>query len=302
MLTVPLKPFREAFSRAASVVPGKTTKPILTNIHCQVDHDGWLTLTGNTSETALSITMKLEKSTPCVFLLNATRGSQILRELTADELQIEIDGGTINLKCGSFKTRLQTEPADEFPLPPEAPKEGMTVNSVELSTALGLTMLACDTESTRYALGGVAFTKDARSLHLVATDTRRLSVSPVTIQAGAGKLPGPYQCPVVPLKAAVVVKNTVSMTDPQTTVFFSESAAWFESRDVVIWSRLVEGSFPRWADVTPKAHDFSFSISAAELAKAIRQVQVTTNAESCGADFAIEATELRISTQAADVG
>ncbi len=72
---------------------------------------------------------------------------------------------------------------------------------------------------------------------------------------------------------------------------------------VTIYSRLVEGRFPRWRDVFPQRHDVrKIELPVGPLHSAVRQAAIVTSDESRGVDFTFAEGMLVLAGQAAEVG
>lgn len=111
-------------------------------------------------------------------VLKATKAKDVVCCLTQTELTIHADGAKLTVPT-------EGNPRDMPTVETVAPDFTIRLNCVQLLAALSLVDFAADEESTRYALGGVLFnfrgidaseTKTS-PLSLVATDTRRLSVT-----------------------------------------------------------------------------------------------------------------------------
>lgn len=296
-LTIVTKELREAFAQAATLAPGRTTKPVLMNVllSCRL---GWLELTGTNTEQGIRVGVKCEGvRLPGSCLINATKGQSLLRELTGETVTIREDNGIVEIQSGSTKARLQSVSADEFPSFGEAPEEGLQLRSLDFSEAIGRTAMSCDTESTRYALGGICLQQDGRALKLVSTDTRRMSVAHITAENDfqfGDKL-------LIPSAFLSSVRKILVDSDPLVTISKVGENVMLSSGNTELFSRTVQGVFPKWKGVIPTP-EYHVPISASALVSAIRQVSVTTNEESKALKFDFSAESLVISSQAADVG
>ena len=70
----------------------------------------------------------------------------------------------------------------------------------------------------------------------------------------------------------------------------------------VIYSRLVEGRFPRYQDVFPASVEVKIPLEAGSLRLAVEQASIITSEESRGVDFQFCGGALKLTSQAADVG
>src|SRR5262249_21375 len=82
----------------------------------------------------------------------------------------------------------------------------------------------------------------------------------------------------------------------------SGAAVLMRTESAVVYSRLVEGRFPRYQDVFPANADVKISLEARALRSAVEQASIVTSEESRGVDFQFSWGVLRLISQSADVG
>ena len=82
----------------------------------------------------------------------------------------------------------------------------------------------------------------------------------------------------------------------------SGTAVLVRTESAVIYSRLVEGRFPRYQDVFPANVEVKIPLEAGPLRLAVEQASIVTSDESRGVDFQFASGVLKLSSQAADVG
>ena len=69
-----------------------------------------------------------------------------------------------------------------------------------------------------------------------------------------------------------------------------------------VYSRLVEGRFPRYRDFIPRTGSVNIPLPTAPFLAAVRQSQIVTDEESRGVDFLFSNSMLTLSSSANDVG
>jgi DNA polymerase-3 subunit beta len=69
-----------------------------------------------------------------------------------------------------------------------------------------------------------------------------------------------------------------------------------------IYSRLVEGRFPKYRDVIPTKAERSIDLVVGPFYSAIRQAQIVTEEDSRGVDFKFASGLLTLTSKSADVG
>ena len=109
-------------------------------------------------------------------VLPVTRFGSILRENTDEKLQVEVDAQGVAVRGERSDFSLPAANPDEFPSVASFEEEKFHKVPVRLCKELiRRTLFATDTESSRYALGGVLLEMESKSIVAVGTDGRRLA-------------------------------------------------------------------------------------------------------------------------------
>jgi DNA polymerase-3 subunit beta len=291
-----------AFQAVSGVVPSRTPREILKKVKLQLT-DGQAILIGTDQEVGVRYQIpEVQTDSAGEVLLPVQRTMAILREVQDDVIGIEVSEEAIWIRAGQSEFRLSAEDPAEFPdVPPFSAEKVFVVPERELKEGIQRTLFAADVESTRYALGGVLLDISPESLTLAATDSRRLAVYRMSCSSEASTDELPEQ-PVIPSKAMSLIER--SLTDADTGVRISVRAndALVSAGLVTIYSRLVQGRFPRYQDVIPTESGMTVELVAGPFHSAVRQAMIVTNEESRGVDFSFETGTLTLNSQAADVG
>jgi DNA polymerase-3 subunit beta len=164
------------------------------------------------------------------------------------------------------------------------------------------TVFATDNESTRYALGGVLLEMAEDKLTAVGTDGRRLAMMQGPAQAVGGHRPGDGST-IVPTKAMHLIERALSDSDSEIRMAARGNFVLVKSERTTIYSRLVEGRFPKWRDVFPRREDATrVQLSVGPLQAAVRQAAIVTSDESRGIDFTFSDGQLLLSGRSAQAG
>ena len=184
----------------------------------------------------------------------------------------------------------------EFKLPAENPQEFPAVAEFneksyhELSARLlreliRRTIFATDNESSRYALGGVLLEMAADKITGVGTDGRRLAKMEVPATSVGGHQSGDSMT-IVPTKAMQLIERALTDGDAEIQVAARANEVLVRSPRATIYSRLVEGRFPKWRDVFPqRTGAVKIELTVGPLYSAVRQAAIVTSEESRGVDF-----------------
>ena len=306
-VTCNVKGLLTALSAAKSVCPTRTPKPILQKVLMTVDPDNGTNLLATDLEIGIKIRVLGVKADKAIrLILPPTRLESILRgcEGRSDEIVItasdtgsgpaaEILATSAGGKVAKFNIPLEDD--ELFPVFPEFPEGGyLEVSSPDVRKLIDRTSFATDPGSTRYALGGCLmeiggpFGSEPNSLTFIGTDGRRLSKQTVAATLDNGGPPPAKESRVLPLKVQKLLSRVVEDEDPPIHITFDrENAALFRTYTAVIYSRLVQGRYPRYQDVLPDPARYvgTAACAAGEMLYATEQAASMTSTESKGIDM-----------------
>ena len=292
-----------AFQLAATVAPSRSPKPILSNVKLEVGTDQTIVMATDL-EIGVRIVVpgvKVEAAGACV--LPIQRFGSILRESSDAEMRIETDGRGTTIRGERSEFKLPAANPDEFPAVASFQEQSYYEIPVKLMRELiRRTVFATDNESSRYALGGVLIEMHGDKIFAVGTDGRRLAK-----MEGQGKSVGGHQTgdqtTIIPTRAMQVIERMLSDAESDVQLAARGNDVLIKTSRATIYSRLVEGRFPRWRDVFPRRDDASkIELVVGPFHAAVRQAQITTSEESRGVDFAFGDGKVVLVARAADVG
>lgn len=293
-----------AFGMVSGVVPARSPKPILQNVKLVADPDEGSILMATDLEVGIRhrvLGMKVDQ--PGSVILPTARFGSILRTSNDAELALEAEGDRLVVRGLRSEFSLPGEDPSLYPEVPDFAATGYyEVAAADLRKLIRRTIFATDVESTRYALGGVLVELTPESITMVGTDGRRLArmSAPAEARNDAGTVVG---SPVVPVKALKLIERNLDDGDPPVHIAIQgTTAVLIRTERAVIYSRLVEGRFPRYQDVFPANVDVKIKLEAGPLRLAVEQASIVTSEESRGVDFSFGNGVLKLSSQAADVG
>ncbi len=297
--------FMHAFQTAATLAPSRGPKSVLRNLKLEVTESTAL-LSGTDLEVGIRIAMTgWEVIATGTVLLPIDRFGPILRESPDDKLTIETDGRQIEVKGAQSHFHLPSENPDEFPAVPEFNEEQYhELAGAFFSELVRRTVLATDTESSRYALGGVLFELTNDSVTAVATDGRRLAR-----QEGPGRSVGGHSTgentTIIPTKAMLLIERALTDKTNVAQLAIRANDALMRSGAVTVYARLVEGRFPRWREVFPKYGEqecVRLELPVGPFFTAVRQAAIVTSEERRGVEFAFGDGRLTLAAHGAEHG
>ncbi|MFO0837206.1 MAG: DNA polymerase III subunit beta [Phycisphaerae bacterium] len=295
--------FVEALSAAANLTGSRTTKPILACVKL-VAAGKTLEVHSTDGEAGLRIVVRgVAIEQPGQAVIPAERLLRIVREMMDAEIRLEAQERQCTIRGAGSEFRIFVMNASDFPPVASFDDEpDLSVPGHELRRMIGLTIYAAARETSRYAINGVLWKKQAKKLFLVATDGRRLARAGGALREARS---ADFDA-IVPARAlAVFEKVFVPPKDDEDwliAVKVLPNQVLLKARDAVFSTVLVEGNFPAFDAVIPKGNDNRARLNRTELAGAIRRAEILTTEESRAVRMAFDQSQLVITANAPEQG
>lgn len=241
----------EALETAGSVVSTRPTLPILGNVLIDA---GKKHLTLISTDLEVGIVMELDATVKKEGRLTvpAKKLLEVVRELPGDELSIETDSASrMLMKAGSVDIKLLGLAPDEFPQLPDVKKEAEVKVACDiLAKMIDRTLYAVSNDETRYVLNGAYVIWEKGEFRMVTTDGRRLSFIKTVLSGTGGKGEA-----IVPTKALQELRRLLGSRGGDAVITLGEGYARFQLGSATLTTRLIDGHFPDYEQVIPKAQD-----------------------------------------------
>lgn len=235
------------------------------------------------------------------------------------EVLLETIEGT-QLKCVSKhgKTMIAGEAATEYPtIATVQKKTGFTLDVDALLQALHLVTFACARTSLRPVLSGVLLKSEKGKLTLVATDSYRLSEYSIAVPA----IQEDFSC-IMPAKVLEELKSILaSRRTPKATenrakdaqdgkpaeketvdVTLSAQQVEFTINNTHLISRLIDGRFPDYHQIIPKAATTTVRFPVSDVTVAVKRMHYFAKEVNNNLTFHCKAGETQISTPSTQMG
>ena len=301
-LTCEREKLLHAFQTAAGVVPPRSPKPILENAKLEATPER-ATLMATDLEIGIRIDVPgFEIQAPGDVVLPIRRFGAILRESSDEKLHLESDGPRTLVRGQQSEWQLPSQNPDEFPTVGAFDQERYhQMPSRFFRELVRRTIFATDTESSRYALGGVLVELSEKGIVAVGTDGRRLARQEGPAEAVAGH--ETTENTVIPTRAMQLIERALADNDEEVLLAAAENQIQVKSQRTTIYARLVEGRYPKWRDVFPKQQETSrIEMTVGPFHSAVRQAAIVTTDERRGVDFTFSEGKIALAGHGAEMG
>ena len=271
---------RDALAVVNNVIPTKSTKPVLENL-CLVATDTALELLGTDLESSVRYRIdgvQVEEPGPAVVPARVTL--DFVRDLSGETVTLSTHENKCVIQSGADTCDLVTIDPDEFPVISRFGSErSFSIQGGAFARQVNRVAFAAAREAGRYAMHGVLAELENGSLKLVATDGRRLALSTTPVEEPASTTPVGKPA-IVPAKGMQLFCRVIGDPLEQVQMHFSENQFGLKTQNAEIFTRLIDGEFPRYAAVIPRDNTHQIEADAALLARKLRLVANVTGTEA----------------------
>jgi len=304
-ITVERSALLKSLGHVHRVVERRNTIPILANVLIKAE-DGKLSLKATdldlevTDSIAAEVSPAGSTTVPAHMIYDIVRklpeGAQIVLEGTGDR-------AVLTIRAGRSRFTLQTLPESDFPdLAAGDMSHSFKLAASELKRLIDKTQFAISTEETRYYLNGIylhaAGTGKNATLRAVATDGHRLAQCELPLPAGAAGLPGV----IVPRKTVGEVQRLIETGEGEVAVELSAGKVRFTIGDVVLTSKLIDGTFPDYGRVIPVGNDKTLTVDKKDFEAAVDRVSTVASERGRAVKLSITGGRLMLSVTNPDSG
>lgn len=289
---------QRALSKVSSVVPAKSTMPILENILFDLLNDT-LVLTATDMEIAQTISLTVRGGEDGRIAIPSKRLLDTVRALPDTEIVFTIDTTSqkVKLTTKNGEYSITGEDAKDFPsVASVTNKEELIIDGSILRRIVNRTTFAVSTDELRPAMMGVLLQTKGNELRAVSTDGHRLVRFAYKLPKDGG-IKGDF---IIPAKALTVVNR--SLEGGTVKIGISQTHIRFEFDSSLLVSRLIAETYPNYESVIPTENDKLLTVKREEMMSALRRVALYASATTHQIKLSLRKNELTVSAQDIDFG
>lgn len=297
-----------ALQRVQGVVERRNTMPILSNILIQTEKNNVL-LFATDLEISIRGTSPATVTQGGSVAVSARKLFEIIKELPEGPVVLgSTDNHGVTIEAGASRFKLVGLPPGDFPTTPPPEKEfEMKISRNDLSDLIRKTVLAVGDNDTRYILNGVLIQLTgkgkSRSVRFVGTDGHRLAVYEKALEHSdaTSKLPEDVSL-ILPKKALTEIKKFLDEEEAEPTLAFGKNQIIFSSGAFTMTARAMEGTYPNYEQVVPKANDKKATVSKAMLEGALRRMVTVSREKTNAVRLTLEQGKIVLASSNPDLG
>lgn len=259
-LTVTQENLNRALQVVGRVASGKTPLPILNNILFRTDNNRLL-LAATNLELAITQHVGSKIDQEGSITVPARLMSEFVANLPKGNVELKVDGTKMHIVCGAYKSTINGMAPDEFPeLPAIEEKQAVTLPLPDFKRAIQQTVVVASSDDTRPILTGIFCHSFDGRLFFAGTDGYRLAER---------KLVATKQeiSAVIPVSTLNDVLRVTNDDMAEAKLVFDDNQVRILLDDIEITSRLIDGQFPNYRELIPKASDSTIMLPRDEFSR-----------------------------------
>ncbi|HSX48135.1 MAG TPA: DNA polymerase III subunit beta, partial [Candidatus Nanoarchaeia archaeon] len=288
-----------ALGMVGRVVSSRSSLPVLSNVLLSTDAKR-LKISATNLEIGINCWVGCKVEEDGAITVPARLFGEFVSSLPAGNIELATNDLTLKVQTPHYESNINGISADEFPLIPEIKNKPALTLPVEIfRDALAQVVVAASLDEARPVLSGVYLYTDEDQLIMVATDSYRLAERKLKlVSKPAAKL-----SIIVPARTMQELSRILAETDGNLSMYLSENQIMFETDNIELTSRLIEGQFPNYHQIIPEETETGVEIDTAEFSRITKVANLFARENAGGIKIEIKAGgQIDIISAASQIG
>jgi DNA polymerase-3 subunit beta len=292
----------------ARAVSPRTTLPVLSNVLIATD-EGRLRLSATNLELGITCWIGAKVEEEGSTTAPARTFSDLVSTLPSGPVSLSLDVATqtLNVRCGTSNTDIKCIDAQEFPpLPVAEADEAILLKVTDFKEMVQQVAFAASQDEARPVLMGVLVTVENDQIVMAAADGFRLSERRATLSQPA---PRPVNV-IIPARALNELARIAGDGEENVAMMLPKGRGQviFRLKDVEVVSQLIDGTYPDYKQIIPRACKSRTILPTLAMLKACKQAEIFAREGSNVARLNIKSAgeaepgEVEISAHAEETG
>ncbi len=254
----------EALLKVSKACASKTTVAVLECVKVSAYNDA-LTLLASDGELSIEKTIKadvLEEGDICV---PGKTFTDFINKLVGTSVSFRTKESGLEITYGENTTSLQVLPADDFPVIDRNIGENhFVIQNKVFKEIIARTVFCCAQDDSRPILKGCLLEIEKGEVTATALDGFRMAVVQEKTVAGSGKIRI-----VCPARTLTEISKMIDSDDGELTVYVQNGMMMVKIDNTTVMSRLYQGEFINYKDITPTTFETEVEVGKAELCESL---------------------------------
>lgn len=301
--TISKRAFLNALSNVARAISPNSPLPALSGIKIELNEeylklvaaDSTLTIVKTISCTNENYNITVVE--PGSIVIDSRYLLEMVKKIDGDVVTVEILDTVLTRIAGNkVEYKVNGMRAADYPvIDLHHPMTSFVMDANDLIKTIAQTTFAVSKKESRPVLTGVNLRSYQQQLHVVATDSFRLSRKIVPINTS-----DEFNV-TIPARTLENVEKIIE-DEGKVEIYVGDKTVQFVIGDTLVQSRLIDGSFPETERLIPKEHDRTLVVSVDDVLNALDRCSFIKNDGMALVKFCANETLLNISSRNQEIG
>ena len=279
------------------IVEKRNTMPILANILINVSENE-VEMVGTDLEVGMKTHFPAQTEKTGSVTVSGKKLFEIVKSLGEEKVVTfeDKENSIMEVKAGESEFKILCLPKEDYPQVPEPKFEKNIMIPLGLMKEMIERVYYAITQEQRYYLSGALLVLKADGLELISTDGHRLAYTSNPVKSVSLE----EQIKVI------VAKKTLSelrkIEDENVEFDLDQNNLFFKVKNRTLISRIIEGKFPHFEDVIPKANPYIVTLPREEMINSLRRVSLLSSERSKGIKLYVEKNTIRLFSSNPEIG
>ncbi len=261
---------KKVLNIASNIIGKNLILPILNNILIDVS-GGKIKIFSTNLEVGISANVSGKIDKEGKITIPAKTITSFINNLPNKKVELEVKKSVLKINSDNFKAEINGLTAEEFPIIPKTTQKNFSIIENKtlkdaLLSVVGITSLS----DSRPEITGILFNSDKSGIKFVATDSFRLAEKRIIRPEGTEDI-----SQIIPQRTIQELIKILS-DDPNNKIkiTFENNQVFFETGEIQLVSRLIDGSYPDYQQIIPGETEFIFKLDKDQLINSVRLASV----------------------------
>ncbi|MEX1014485.1 MAG: DNA polymerase III subunit beta [Candidatus Paceibacterota bacterium] len=260
----------EGLNSVEKAVSSNQNLPILNNIKINViKNEGFIDLISTDLEMAITKKISGKIISDGVAIVPFNLLNKIIKNLNSEKINIEKKENKLLINSDNYEAIINCENEDDYPIIPDIQdkKEVLKIKKDLFKDVLSKTLVATSHSDIRPEINGIFIYYDGKNMMFAGTDSFRLiekTIDYKNIESSFKEVNF-----TIPTKTAETLIKTLE-EDDFINIYVDSNQILFETKNLKIISRIVDGKFPDYKNVIPKESKTDLTLDKNEILNAIK--------------------------------
>lgn len=223
----------------------------------------------------------------------------MVRALPSDSLDLALTEDRVEVRSGTYESKLASLRPEDFPTLPEVPQgQGFALSQRLLHQLIDLTFFAVSPEDGQFQFNAALIKLEEKDIQMVATDGHRLAFAR---DSHGGAVP-PFSRQLLPRKVLAQLRRLPENESEPVYLAQGESHLAFRFGERVLLSRIVDARFPQYERVLIRNNPYLAVVQRMDLLAALRRVGLLASERTRGVLMTFAEDTLSLASVGFDLG